>query len=106
MIRFTFTVNSSFLNYLHRPITVPRRQVDYRILDDENLDKDDLRVICPNGERMSGSMVYSRAGFGPYYQLKIEGAQNDPLSRLTVGQVLIVEIEKVGGVTEVRLDRI
>jgi len=103
MIRFRFTVNSSFLNYLHRPITIPRRQVDYHDLDTGNFERDDLRVICPNGEIMSGNMVYSTAGYGPYYQFRIEGAQNDPLSRLPVGQALIVEMEKVGDVTEIRL---
>jgi hypothetical protein len=103
MVRFKFRVNSSFLGYPHRPITVPRGQVDYGVFDSEGLDADNLRVICPEGERMSGRVVYSKAGYGPYYQIKIYGAQNDPLSRLQFGQSLIVEIEKVRELVEIRL---
>jgi hypothetical protein len=98
-------VNDSFLDYPHRPITVPRGGVDYSHLETRNRDTDDLRVLCPSGERMSGKLLYGRAGYGPYYQIKIEGAQNDPLSRLPLGQRLIVEIEKVGKVLEVRLSK-
>ncbi len=98
-------MNDSFLNYLHRPITVPRGRVDYSHLETRNIATDDLRVLCPNGERMSGKLIYNIAGYGPYYQIKIEGTQNDPLSRLPLGQRLIVEMEKVGRVLEVRLSK-
>ena len=103
VISFMFRVNDSFLNYLHRPITIPRGQVDYTYIEAANLNLDDLKVICHNGEIMSGKIVYSKAGYGPYYQICIEGAQNDPLSRLPLGTLLIVHLKTVGEVTELRL---
>lgn len=103
MITFTFEVNRSFLNYFHRPITIPRGQVSYDNLESAGLCSNDLDILCPDGEKMSGKMVYSRAGYGPYYQIRIDGFQNDPLSRLPKGQQVIVEMQKVQGTVEVRL---
>jgi hypothetical protein len=55
---------------------------------------------------MPGSMAYSKAGYRPYYQIRIDGAQKDPLSRNPFSQSLTVEIEKVRGVVEVRLRKV
>lgn len=104
MISFRFRVGNAFLNYLHRPITIPKSQVNYKDIEAQQLHSDDVRVICPEGERMAGCIIYSKAGYGPYYQIKVEGKENDPLSCLSVGQVLVVEIEKMGRVTEIRLN--
>lgn len=104
MIRFRFKVGNAFLNYLHRPITIPKSQVSYNDIEAQQLHSDNIRVICPNGERMAGCIIYSTAGYGPYYQIKVEGEKNDPLSRLSVGKVLVVEIEKIGSITEIRLN--
>jgi hypothetical protein len=54
-------------------------------------------------EKFGRSPVHAKAGYGPYYQIKVEGKENDPLSRLDYGQKLDVQIERVGKITEVRL---
>jgi hypothetical protein len=37
MTRFNFKANKSFLSYLHRPLTIPRGQISYRVFEDEGL---------------------------------------------------------------------
>jgi hypothetical protein len=86
------------------PITIPRSQVDYKNLESENLAVEDLKIICPNGQAMSGRMCHGVAGYGPYYQIKINGPGNDNLCRLNHGQRLIIEIEKVGKEVQVRIN--
>lgn len=105
MISFRFKVGNAFLNYLHRPITIPKSQVSYKDIEAEQLHSDNVRVICPNGERMAGGIIYATAGYGPYYQIKIEGKENDPLTRLKIGEVLNVVIERIGSITEIRLNK-
>ena len=105
MISFRFKVGNSFLGYMSRPITIPKSQVNYKDIEAEQLHSDNVRIICPNGELMSGSIIYAKAGYGPYYQIKVEGKDNDPLSRLDYGQILNVQVERTGRITEVRLDK-
>jgi hypothetical protein len=103
MVTFYFTVNRSFLNHPGRFITIPKTQVDYAQLERAGLFADDVTVICPNGSRMSGSIYHGRAGYGPYYQLRIHGGDGDPLGKLPFGQKLLVEIRKNNADVEVVL---
>ena len=105
MVNFNFIARHSFLNYKWHPITVPGSQVDYELLEAEKLYVEDLTVICPNGEKMSGYMYYyGVAKRKPYYQIKVRGHQIDHLGRLPFGQRLIVEIERLGSEVQVRLN--
>lgn len=103
MVTFYFTVNRSFLSHPGRFITIPKTQVDYDQLEREGLFANDVAVMCPNGARMSGSIYHGRAGYGPYYQLRIHGGDGDPLGRLPFGQELMVEIRKNSSGVEVVL---
>lgn len=103
MIRFRFEVNKSFLDYETRPITIPKTQVDYGRIVKERLGADNVRVICPDMERLSGSIYSGVAGYGPYYQIRIDGSPSDPLRKLKCGDWLRVEVENTGTLVEVRL---
>ena len=72
MLEFSFTVNESFLNakYSH-PITVPSSQVDYSELCKQGLDEGELTITFPRGERTCGRMHSSKAGYGQYYQIRV-----------------------------------
>jgi len=79
MIFFSFTVRKSFLNYSTHPITVPQRQVDHKKIKQEELDKGDLTIIFPKGERIRGHMYSGRAnGTYPYYQIRSCPDQKTP----------------------------
>ena len=105
MIRFKFKVNNSFLQYNTRPITIPKTQVDYEQIRKEQLASDNVRVICPYNEQMSGRIYFGVAGYGSYYQVKINGSPRDHLRNLPLGTKLNVSIEKIGSVIEVRLNK-
>lgn len=96
MVQFTFIAGKAFLENNRRYTTVPKSQIDYGVLEGEGLCVDDLSIICPEGERMSGFMYYGVAGYGPYYQIRINGYDNDPLSKLEYHQKLNVEIMRDG----------
>ena len=104
MVKFRFIVGSAFLNYMWHPITIPKSQVDYKILESEHLAEEGLKIICPNGQGMTGHMYHGVAGYGPYYQIKINGHGNDNLFRLNHRQPLIIEIERVGKEVQVKIN--
>lgn len=78
MIYFKFTINASFLQYSTHPITVPKSQVKYSQVVEEGIDRGDLTIIFPRGERVSGHMYYGKAGYGPYYQVRMYTGQSLP----------------------------
>ena len=106
MIKFKFKVNNSFLQYRTRPITIPKTQVDYEQIKKDQLASDNVRVICPGNEHPSGAIYFGIAGYGPYYQVRINGSSRDPLRSLPFGARLSVLIEKIGSVVKVRLNKI
>lgn len=91
MVHFTFTINASFLKYSTRPITVPKSQVKYSQLVSEGVDKGDLTIIFPKGERVRGHMYYGKSGYGPYYQVRMYTRQSLP-GYLSKGDKLLVVI--------------
>lgn len=102
MIEFQFSVNKSFLSGGSHPITVPRSQVDYAALEREGL-VGEATVVAPTGTRMRGRVYSGTAGFGPYYQVKVDNASAEPIRRLRLGEQLLVQIQKVDGETVVTL---
>jgi hypothetical protein len=53
---------------------------------------------------MPGSIVYSRAGYGPYYQIRMDGGSTrDPMSEFKLGQYITVEVDRVGKIVRVTL---
>lgn len=91
MLYFRFTINASFLQYSTHPITVPKSQVKYSQLVSEEVDKGDLTIIFPKGERVRGHMYYGEAGYGPYYQIRMYTHQSLP-GYLSKGDKLFVVI--------------
>jgi hypothetical protein len=103
-IDFRFKVGKAFQNSNRRPITVPRTQVNYALLEKEMQDMDDkLAIICPDGARISGYMYSGTSSRGQYYQIEMHGYENDPLSRLKMGAWLNVEVMRIDSQVQINL---
>lgn len=78
LVSFIFQVNRSILDYDSRPITIPKRL--YALMEQEGLiDTETVTVVCPDGTIMTGFIHASVAGYGPYYQLRVQGGyKGDP----------------------------
>lgn len=103
MIRFRFTVNKSFLDWPSHPITVPKSKVDYARLEAEGLDRGDLRIQTPDGSTLGGLMYSGKAGYGFYYQIRIEVPDRHSLLNLRIGSELIVELDRTANTSWVGL---
>ncbi len=103
MVRFRFTVNKSFLDWPTHPITVPKSKVDYTSLEDEGLDDGELRIQTPDGSTSGGLMYSGKAGYGFYYQIRMNVPDGHSLLSLPIGSELIVELERNGKTSLVRL---
>lgn len=90
MIHFRFTINTSFLKYSTHPITVPKQQVKYSQLVKERLDKGDLTIIFPKGQRVCGHMYYGKSGYGPYYQIRTYSGESIPKGLSKGDSVLVI----------------
>jgi hypothetical protein len=92
MIEFEFTVNRSFLDYVSRPITVPK-EVYGELEATSIVGTENVRITCPDGSLMSGHIYGGHAGYGFYYQIRVKtGHADDPLSRLTTETKINVRI--------------
>jgi hypothetical protein len=100
---FSFVVNKSFLGSNSHPITVPRTQVRYSELAQSGAGGKPLRVICPNGRRLHGQLYEGEAGFGHYYQIRMEGGPGDPLFELCIGDLLLIDLNLGTTPAEVRI---
>lgn len=95
MVTFRFKINDSFKTNSGHPITVPKSQVDYSVLPDQGLDKGKFTMIFPRGERVSAKMYSAVAGYGPYYQLRLESGETLP-KYFNIGDKVIVLLFKDG----------
>jgi len=95
MLSFRFTINNSFLKYSTHPITVPKTQVQYKLIENEGFSRGDLTIIFPKGERIKGHMYYGMAGYGPYYQIRSYTDQHLP-KYLSRGDKVVVLLYKDG----------
>ena len=101
MVKFQFRIGKAFLDYRWHPITIPKAH--HPRLEQERLAEDFVSIEPPFGG-MPGSIVYSTAGYGPYYQIRMDsGSRRDPMSEFKLGQYITVELERVGKVVRVTL---
>jgi len=96
MVFFRFSVNQSFLSESSHPITVPKSQVDYKTVDNLRLDRKNLTLICPRGERIQGHLYAGTAGYGPYFQIRLLGENRRLPSYFKLSDKLIVLLFRVG----------
>ncbi len=104
-IQFTFKVNKSFVNYGHHPITIPKAY--YEQLEVSGFESDNILITSPYGSA-KGSIYSSEAGYGRYFQIVMRGGsyQDDPLSNFKIGQTVLVEIEMVNNIVQVKFSHI
>ena len=69
---------------------MPKSRVDYHLLRKEELDRGDLTIVFPRGERARGHMYYGRAGYGPYYQVRTYTDQLIPSYLKDRDKVLVI----------------
>lgn len=104
---FAFNTGKAFLVQPSHPITVPREQVDYAALEALSLNRQELSLLLPRGER-SPERFYTlhkgTAGFGPYYQLQLRGERRDLPGYLTLHDRLLVIMFKYGNKSYVALE--
>ena len=93
MISFDFTVNKSFFAGNH-PITVPKTQVDYDVIKALGLSDVKAFIVCPDATKLKGKIYHGTAGYGPYYQIRMERSRHDPLSKLPIGKKIFIQIQK------------
>jgi hypothetical protein len=105
MIVFKFRVNHSFLAYPAHPITVPRSQVDYDQVQNVLSAQDEAWVHLPNIGAYRGLMYHGRAGYGPYYQVRLLEPVRMVLTGLDVGELVEVLIFQAEGRVEVHVRR-
>ena len=90
MEAFEFTINESFLEGGSHPITIPKGQIPYENLRAINLNHKNILTILPHGERYKSELYHGEAGFGEYYQLRLQGSQRDFPGYLKIGDKVIV----------------
>lgn len=96
MITFEFRINDSFLSYPGHPVTVPRSQVDYGEVEKLLSNGDEVWVHLPHVGAYKGLIYHGRAGYGPYYQIRLLEAVPIILTGLETGQrveVLLFQAE-------------
>lgn len=103
MVKFPFSIGKAFRDYNWHPITIPKTH--YKNLEQERLAEGFVSIESPCGS-MSGSIVYSRAGYGPYYQIRLDGGHaSDRMNEFKLGEKITVELERVGKTVHVILRR-
>ena len=99
MVRFPFTINRSFLKHASHPITIPREH--YSRLMREGLNARSIKVVSPFGT-LPGTVCYSVAGYGPYYQIRMDcGHSHDCRSRLELDECITVQMDRIDGLVQV-----
>jgi hypothetical protein len=101
-LKFPFTVNSTFQRYSSHPITIPKIHHDQLV--SLGLVSENVVISCQYGTA-NGHVYYGVSGWGPYYQILVRGGNraDDPLANFALGQLLLVEMEKVNDAVQVRL---
>lgn len=94
MATFEFTVNQSFLEASGHPITVPKSQLDYKLLLSLGLDHKNLVVVLPKGERYEAEIYHGEAGYGEYFQIRFHGGDRSLPPYLKMNDHLIIIFTK------------
>lgn len=92
MIDFDFEVNSSFLTWPHRPITIPIECYERLKGSSIKAGVKNMGIICPDGSSRDGSIFYGFNTTTDYYQIKIRRHKNDSLAQLNLGDIIKVKI--------------
>ncbi len=106
VVEFPFEVNESFSRpkgSFRRPITVPIEL--NAVMLAHQLDADPVQIRGPGGEPFSGRIYPSKNNRGEYHQIVVNGSNDDALSRLPLGQQVVVQIVKSSVGVEVHIDR-
>lgn len=93
VLQFSFVVNKSFLGSNSHPITVPRTQVEYAVIAASHAGNKPLKIVCPNAQTLQGHLYEGVAGYGPYYQIRMDGFVSDPLYDLRLGDRVLVDLD-------------
>jgi HKD family nuclease len=106
VVEFSFKVNGSFSlpkSSYRRPITVP---IEFNaVMRAHQLDANPVQVRGPGGEPFSGRIYVSNNNQGEYHQIVVNGSNGDALSKLPLGQQVVVQIVKSSVGVEVHIDR-
>jgi len=94
MISFDFKVNKSFLQHSTHPITIPKSSVDYGIVKTMETALAEAIIVCPDSTKLKGKIYSGQAGYGPYYQIQMQGYASDSLYKIEKGIILQVQIQK------------
>lgn len=71
MVMFDFRVNRSFVIYGTHPLTVPKSIVPHTAMREHGIDRGEITVVYPRGERMLAHMYYGHTKQrGWYYQIR------------------------------------
>lgn len=91
MVTFNFQVNYSFLHYKHHPITIKRKC--YAEAERLGLLMPYVTIICPDGSRVNGEIIFGVAGYGPFYQIHFSNSRLSYPFR--IGENLLVELNRI-----------
>lgn len=94
MISFDFKVNKSFLQSSFHPITIPKSSVDYKKIKAMEVEAFSAIIVCPDSTKLKGKIYSGVAGYGQYYQIRMEGNSKDPLYGIEKNKVLHVQIQQ------------
>jgi len=89
---FAFSINKSFKRY--GQITVPRTQVSYDELVALGFGAGNLTIAFEDQRPLRGFMHSARAGFGPYYQIRISDQSSHPLFDVPIGTRVAIALER------------
>lgn len=70
MLRFRFMGNRSFIEGAGHPITVPKSQVEYHVLEGALGAVREGYMMLPDDSHVGVRLYEGTAGYGPYYQLR------------------------------------
>lgn len=106
-INFKFTINKSFLSYSNHPITIPKEF--YPFLDIHAIIKNkEATIVFPDGSTAEGFIYYLNEGWGgEYHQIRMRNPYSGVgISNYKVGDVIRVEIFKIGENTHIELSNL
>ncbi len=90
--QFKFRINKSFLNYPFHPITIPKSQIDYSKLKEEQHKLDNVQIILPNLENTNGYIYFGTAGYGDYYQIRFTNLKNAYKKYFQLNQQFLINL--------------
>ena len=103
MLSFQFRVNRSFLEYPTHPVTIPRSQVDYGMVESMLAGGPRVDLQVADDPATPAQIYGASAGFGPYYQIRAESALALDQPGFELGDKLLVTLDRSERSVHVRL---